>query len=315
MSLDSDNHPHKDTHKKRSSKSRSNLAPRQQPKQGSILQLQNPTMCHNHRSFSIGSSCSNSSSGSAELDRELNRISLSSSSGDNHYSNDNNKLKRKPQHGGHYDKDSKKLGRPKQKQPRNSSLLAASASSSSYLTPAAAAQLERHRLHQANLQNKSNQTPQQPQHVLPLQQQQQQQQQAVFSQEDAPTFVVTTPDASTLLPPTSTTTTQWVEVEPGYSLPLKGGREMTLKAVRSGFFEELYCPMCDTELMCMADVSHCVCPECDHVSPVEGNLTSLLNRNASPAVGASQHTKRHPHNIQGSVGLGVRSTCFDFEEL
>ncbi|CAB9520343.1 expressed unknown protein [Seminavis robusta] len=86
---------------------------------------------------------------------------------------------------------------------------------------------------------------------------------------------------------------QELEIEPGFFLPLRGTDE-TMAAVKTGFVEEIFCQACDVELLCIADASMCVCPECKCVSPVDG-IASLS------ASAKSKYTK-------GSVGLGLRAS-------
>lgn len=83
---------------------------------------------------------------------------------------------------------------------------------------------------------------------------------------------------------------QELEIEPGLFLPLRGSDE-TLQAIKTGFVEEIFCQSCDIELICIADASYCVCPDCKCVSPVDGIACAIKSNKSA-----------------GSVGLGLRAS-------
>lgn len=87
---------------------------------------------------------------------------------------------------------------------------------------------------------------------------------------------------------------QHLEIEPGLLLPLRGAEE-TVKSIKAGFVESVYCQACDNELLCIADATFCVCPDCKCVSSVSGAVSSL-----------AETTEAHKLYPGGSVGLGFR---------
>ena len=87
---------------------------------------------------------------------------------------------------------------------------------------------------------------------------------------------------------------QHLEIEPGLLLPLRGADE-TVTSIKAGFVESVYCQACDNELLCIADATFCVCPDCKCISAVSGAVSSL-----------AANTDTHKLYPEGSVGLGFR---------
>jgi len=87
---------------------------------------------------------------------------------------------------------------------------------------------------------------------------------------------------------------QHLEIEPGFMLPLRGASE-TVTSIKSGFVVKVTCEACRTPLLCIADATFCVCPDCKCVSKATCRDSRILG-DAPQALYPS-----------GSVGLGFRA--------
>lgn len=61
-----------------------------------------------------------------------------------------------------------------------------------------------------------------------------------------------------------------IEIQPGFSLPLRGADETT-RALAVNFIVKLNCMVCTLEIQCIGDAEYILCPVCRSVSPIEGN--------------------------------------------
>lgn len=61
-----------------------------------------------------------------------------------------------------------------------------------------------------------------------------------------------------------------IEIQPGFSLPLRGAQETT-RAVEINFVVLATCMVCTVQAKCIADAEYVLCPVCRSVSPIEAN--------------------------------------------
>lgn len=80
--------------------------------------------------------------------------------------------------------------------------------------------------------------------------------------------------------------TVMVEIQPGFSLPLRGSEE-TMHAVELGIVHKTACMSCCAPVVVMEDCIFVICPKCKSIGPVEG-ADDLSSMNGFVGLGLSQ---------------------------